>query len=277
MKKNIFICLSILKISSCFGQDIQLTQCYANPTYLNPAYAGMNACSRFSLIHRNQWVGVSTAYKTYMASYDHMFVNKNLGLGVICSSDNSGSGALKSNYISTSIAYEASITRSSIFRFAIQPGFGTKTVDFSKLYFGDQIIRGGNVSTLETSTAKRNYFDLSTGALFAGKNFWAGVSISHFTGPNVSLHGSTYDYLPTKYTLHAGKKFVLNKFERTASKQKSLTPTVIYKSQKEFDQMDIGLYYNKSFFSLGLWYRGLPVVKRYKPGYALGLILINIK
>lgn len=174
MKRKLFFILTLLRVSCSLGQDIQLTQCYTNPTYLNPAYAGMNACSRFTLIHRNQWVGVSTAYKTYMASYDHLFVDKNLGIGVICSSDNSGSGALKSNYISTSIAYELAVTRRAAFRFAIQPGFGTRSIDFNRLYFGDQIVRGGNVKTIETPTSQRNYFDLSTGVLFSKKNFWTG-------------------------------------------------------------------------------------------------------
>ena len=28
------------------------------------------------------------------------------------------------------------------------------------------------------------------------------------------------------------------------------------------------MYYNQYLFTLGLWYRGIPIVKSYKPGYA---------
>ncbi|PIX32487.1 MAG: hypothetical protein COZ59_13785, partial [Bacteroidetes bacterium CG_4_8_14_3_um_filter_31_14] len=41
-----------------------------------------------------------------------------------------------------------------------------------------------------------------------------------------------------------------------------------YRFQKEFDQGDIGLYYKKTNFFVGAWYRGLPLLKSYKPGYS---------
>ena len=41
-----------------------------------------------------------------------------------------------------------------------------------------------------------------------------------------------------------------------------------YKSQGKFDQLDFGAYYEREPFFVGLWYRGLPLMKRYAPGYA---------
>ena len=41
-----------------------------------------------------------------------------------------------------------------------------------------------------------------------------------------------------------------------------------YRGQKEFDQFDIGCYYSQNSFNLGLWYRGIPGLKAYKPGYS---------
>ena len=52
------------------AQDPEFTQFYANPIYLNPAFAGTNICPRVNLNWRNQWPGVSGTFITYSASFD---------------------------------------------------------------------------------------------------------------------------------------------------------------------------------------------------------------
>ena len=37
------------------AQDAMFSQFYANPLYLNPAFAGSNVCPRISLNFRDQW------------------------------------------------------------------------------------------------------------------------------------------------------------------------------------------------------------------------------
>jgi type IX secretion system PorP/SprF family membrane protein len=283
--KKIFISLVLFNTLVGFSQDIHLTQYFVNPTYLNPAFAGMNACSRFSLIHRNQWIGVSTAYKSYLGSFDHYFVNKNIGMGIVCSSDEAGSGSLKTDFVSVAFAYEATLSRTSSLRMALQPGFGSRSINLNKLYFGDQIVRGGDVPTVEQPLIKRNYFDIGTGMVYTNKNYWAGVSLSHFNRADMSFiyndHVPFYDtlneHLSVKYSVHMGASFVVGKSERDETKERTFTPAIIYKGQRKFDQVDIGLYYNEKNICLGFWYRGIPVLKAYKPGYdnhdAIGLII----
>lgn len=263
--KTIILCLTTFL---ALGQDPQLTQFFSCPTLQNPAFAGVNSCSRLSLTSRSQWVGVSKAYETHVAAYDHFFVNKNFGLGLIVTSDQAGSGSLKNNLFSTAFSYEAVINRQSSLRFALQPGVGMRTINFNKLYFGDQIVRGSNVATIETPTQNRYYFDLGAGFLYSNRNYWAGVSFAHINRTNESLFKDDYQYLPVKYGAQLGAKFILNKDEKNEADQVCLLPVINYKGQVEFDQADAGMYLTKGMFSFGVWYRGIPLLKAYKKGYA---------
>ena len=53
-----------------FSQDLEFTQFYANPLYLNPAFAGSHGCPRVSMNYRDQWPGLSGSYVSYSACYD---------------------------------------------------------------------------------------------------------------------------------------------------------------------------------------------------------------
>jgi type IX secretion system PorP/SprF family membrane protein len=77
--------------------------------------------------------------------------------------------------------------------------------------------------------------------------------------PNFSfLEGESL--LPRKHSMHAGLNIPLYKgpFKRKIS---YLAPSVIYKQQGEFSQLDIGSFVLYDPVSLGLWYRGVPFRK----------------
>jgi hypothetical protein len=58
MKKLIYILTALSASVMLKAQDIQMTQFYANPLYLNPAFTGANADSRVATGLRNQWAGL---------------------------------------------------------------------------------------------------------------------------------------------------------------------------------------------------------------------------
>ncbi len=283
MKKELSLIklLLLLSVNAMIGQDIQLTQIYSAPLYLNPAFTGSNGCSRVSLLHRNQWTGVSSSYKTSLLSMDQSFDLKNVGAGLMVGVDEAGTGKLKTTFINPSLAYHLKLNRHYTLRFGVQPGFVMKTINFDKLTFADQISRGQKqgteVSSIEVRPMNKTYLDVGAGLLLNNEIFWIGGSVYHFNKPNESLYANQKTIVPIKYSAHAGAKFLLNKEEKLPQNKKYLSPIIHYKGQAEFDQVDVGFYFTQNILSIGLWYRGIPILKAYKPGYqnndALAIIL----
>lgn len=250
------------------GQDIHLTQFYANPVYLNPAFTGAS-CSRAAISYRNQWPAISKGYVSYILSADHYFSSSKSGVGLVFSNDVAGSGKLKSTTALFSYAYEANINRKYAIRIGLQAGMGIKSINVNDLLFGDQIVRGGNVVTIENSIQSVKYFDSNTGVLFYGKKFWLGVSAFHLNRPNESITGNQEARLPIKYSAHGGVKLLLAGDDlKNELKNTYFSPVIHYRHQEKFDQLDVGCYFTKQMINLGFWYRGIPFFKSYKPGYA---------
>ena len=92
MYKNItkiLIALSALVFTTetASAQDPAFSQFYANPLYLNPAFAGTNICPRVNLNYRDQWPGIGRTYVTTSVSWDKHIQAIGGGLGVIVSQD----------------------------------------------------------------------------------------------------------------------------------------------------------------------------------------------
>ncbi len=250
------------------AQDMHFTQFFSSPLYLNPAFTGANVCSRVSTTYRNQWPGISKTYKSYLLSIDHYIARYNMGIGLLFGNDAAGTGDLKTTIINPMFAYEVKVNRKFSMRFGVQAGLGLKSINFNALLFGDQIARGGNVATIEIPTQTKTYFDVGAGALFYSTKYWIGSSVYHLTRPDVALMGNGEGLLPIKYSVHGGAKFVFNPRERNLYDQRSISPAFNYRGQKEFDQLDIGFYFTQYILNVGLWYRGIPLLKAYKPGYS---------
>lgn len=265
--RGVFFFLFLFNMNTVKAQDMHFTQFFSIPLYLNPAFTGANVCSRFTTVYRDQWPGVSKAYKSYLLSLDHYIQKRNIGIGLLFGNDVAGTGELQTTIINPMFAYEVKVNRNFSMRYGLQIGLGMKSINFNSLLFGDQIARGGNVTTLETPTQTKEYFDMGAGALFYTKKYWGGLSAYHLTRPNTSLMGGE-DILPLKYSVHGGAKFDFNEREKNLYDHKSLTPAFNYRGQKAFDQLDIGVYYTQYIFNIGFWYRGIPLLKAYKPGYS---------
>lgn len=243
-------------LSDLKAQDPQFSQFYSNPLYLNPAFAGTARCPRICMNYRNQWPNLSGTYVTYSAAYD-MHINALAGgIGVLVTTDDQARGTLKTTNFSLVYSYLAQINRQFAIKFGIQGTYLQKSLDKTKLNFGDMIDpRRGfvwNTNEAVPSQTKRNV-DFSAGVLGYSKNYFFGFAAHHINQPDEGLLGSSR--LPAKFTGHAGAIIPLEKGNASY-----LSPNILFQAQQKFQQLNIGLYYVKGSFVAGLWYRNADAV-----------------
>lgn len=263
------------------AQDAQFSQFYALPTYISPAFAGTGLQTRVGLAVRDQWPAFPGAFVSANFALDHYMPSVNSGVGLLVSHDKAGSGALRYSSISGQYAYEIELKRKVFLRPALQIGWANHAVDYSKLVFGDQLARGGTVGTYEyLNGASINYADFGGGLLFFTPKYWAGMSFHHLNRPNQSLLGNEAR-MPIKFSMHGGWRTT---FRTPIIKEhpQSLVLAFNYCAQEKYDQLDVGGYFERNPFYAGLWYRGIPLLKRYASGYAnrdalviLGGVIVN--
>ena len=89
-KKEVFAALVIVLVGwsdFAHAQDPQFTQFYANPIYLNPAFAGTARCPRLIMNYRNEWPALSGTFVTYSVSYDQHIDGLQGGMGLVILQD----------------------------------------------------------------------------------------------------------------------------------------------------------------------------------------------
>ncbi len=285
LKKLVIVLLAICISPFLQAQDPQFSQFYAAPLYLNPAFAGSTGLARAGINYRNQWPSINANFVTYSAYFDYYWSDYNSGLGFMALSDVVGTPALQQNTLALQYAYQLSITDGLTFRPGFQVAAVLGSMNFSQFVFGDQYDPVTGLPDLDTGEpgigGNQFYMDLGAGGLFYSRNFWLGGAVHHLTEPNQSFGEGTVSNLPMKFSLHAGYKIPLQ-YEQNNSflgqvREVSFTPTIQYKSQGQFDQLDIGTYFTYEPLVVGLWYRGLPI-KQFegRPNNESAVVLIGL-
>ena len=93
-----------------------------------------------------------------------------------------------------------------------------------------------------------------------GARLRMGASANHWTQPNVSLNPDRPEQLSVLYVGHGGARIHLARGPRGRF-QRDVIVSWKYMQQGQSNQLDLGMYYDMTLFTLGLWYRGLPVQK----------------
>lgn len=286
MKKiYLFITFCILSLA-IQAQDVQYSQFYANPLYLNPAMTGGSEMTRIGVLYRNQWPGLDQSFTSYSASIDHYIFGANSGVGLIFNQSQQSMANLQVSEIGASYAYRARLGFRSFLRVGGQVSYMERDAYFGSMVFGSQIDDNtgaiGDFSGENLGADSRHQFmDYSFGALFHTENIWLGASAHHVTQPNISFLDGEISELPLKISAHGGMKFDLSggsstEFFNQRKGTKELTVAFNYKDQGPFTQLDLGTQVNFQPLVLGVWYRGIPVSENSQPNHESIIALVGI-
>jgi type IX secretion system PorP/SprF family membrane protein len=288
-----------LSIYICCGfegktQDTQFSQFYANPLYLAPSFAGSSELgTRVAVSYRNQWPAVKQAYNSTNVSFDHYFSKIRSGTGLYYMRDMAGSA----NYGISTLGFQYSFDFRITHFWHIRPGasfqYVYSSLDRNKLLYyqevyNESILNNPIKSNFPNPFESNQDFDFSASVISYSRNYWVGLNVDHFLKPDLTFYGENYiANMPLtqalKYSLFGGVKLRLR---GTLIKyfDESLTFAFNYKQQHTYKQLDLGSYYHKNPLVVGLWYRGIPLLKgkpndaaKGNPGHDALVFLVGYK
>jgi type IX secretion system PorP/SprF family membrane protein len=242
------------------AQDVHFTQFDATPLLVNPAFTGaFDGRMRVAAIYRDQWrnaMGGDAAFKTVAASVDapivrDLSVDDYLAAGIQFYNDRAGFANLSNNSVLASIAYHKFLGNgingpSTALSVGLQGGYTQKSIDISKLYFGNEFQNGifqQGTNGLQLNN-RTNYFTVNVGLSAAhafSENFGItlGVGANNLNQPRESFRQQENSQvgLDRRYTgqlgaiIYTGERF-------------SIRPGVLYQSQASATELVAGSEFN---------------------------------
>ncbi|MEI8278963.1 MAG: PorP/SprF family type IX secretion system membrane protein [Bacteroidota bacterium] len=232
-----------LSLTTAQAQDIHFTQFIASPLIVNPAFTGnYEGQYRAAAVYRNQWSSVTIPFVTYAASFDmpivhDLTIDDYLAAGLQLYNDKAGDGNLSNFSALASLAYHKYLgaSQNKVLSFGIQGGYSEKSIDLSKLYFGDEFTNGvfnhGISPEYPYMNNKVHFFNVNAGLSFSQSigdrfSYTIGAGGNNLNQPQESLQQKKNNDvgLGMRYTGQLGMiLYVTDRF--------SLQPAVLYQTQ----------------------------------------------
>jgi type IX secretion system PorP/SprF family membrane protein len=261
----LFLSLFSVRVKS---QDIQYSQYYANPIYLNPATTGNTDKTRFGVNFRNQWPALDQTFVAYTAYFDLYAEQLNSGFGIIIQGANESFTQTSTREIGLVYSYRLKLSETNFIQAGFQASFLSRDAFFDRVILGTQLdvnkglIIGQPGDGFE-GDSQISSGDANAGMVYYGRNLWIGVAVAHLLRPEISYLAVGDNRLSMKKSIHGGYRFGLapgdiNDFFNNTDQERSLTLGFNYKEQGQFSQLDLGTEFYFEPLVLGVWYRGLP-------------------
>ena len=239
--------------------DAQFTQYYEIPAYYNAGAIGTTDLLRIRGGMRMQWVGIDNAPRNFVATADMplKLFGRRWALGLVL---NQGSMGL---YRSMNLGFRAAYHQ-PLFKGRLSIGLGAG--------FVDQTFRGSDVfipdgddfhessdEAIPTTDIRGNAIDLSLGAYYTHRLFWAGISVNHLNNPSVSFNSESGEGgLENNYEFRVGRTayFMAGSNIPVKNTLLEVIPSLLVKSDFNFTTAEVTarVRYNR-FLTAGLGYR----------------------
>jgi type IX secretion system PorP/SprF family membrane protein len=178
LKKTFYTLLLTLFGSSVFAQqDPLFTQYMFNNLYMTPAYAGVDGVTRFSAIHRSQWLGYQSSFgdggapTTQMVSFNTPVHKLRSGVGGYILNDRLG--PQNNLEVQAMYAYHLGIKESKL-SFGLKLGVYSQSIDggsYRYIQSDDPLIIEGKESQIRP--------DVGAGIFYRTEKYYAGVGVNH--------------------------------------------------------------------------------------------------
>ncbi len=258
LRKLVLFNMLMFVAGTALAQDVQFSQFYQAPLFLNPGFTGITPQQRLVANHRLQWPNLPQAFATYAFSYDIFVDELRSGFGLQVTTDKMGSGGWRTTTAGLLYSFKVKISEKVVFSPGLYFGYGINGLDRSKLKLGDGLEYDGiSLDPELNKLGQQSYFDFGSGFLVYTRSLWFGAAFSHMNQPNLSVLNDV-SRLPMKTTIHFGGKLSLAR-GRNVTKGHYLTPSALLMFQgKSFSQFAVGVNYHVDPVSVGIWYRGKP-------------------
>ncbi len=228
----------------CFPQlyaqwDAQISQYWRAKTYFNPAFSGETDELQATVLHRQQWVGITNAPKTFIMSADMpvRFFDRVHGVGLVMMSESIGLFSNKS--MGAQYTFKKKWKKNTL-NIGIQAGFATIGFDATKIHLVDE---QETDDAMPTGNNDGKTFDANFGISWITPDYYAGLSVTHLTEPAIDLNENSSTYISRTYYLTGGYNI------RFGNPLYELQPSFLVKTDAVVAQYDVTarLVYNKMF------------------------------
>lgn len=214
-------------------QDPQFTQYMYNNLYITPAAAGVDGVTRFTAMHRSQWLGYQSSFDnggaptTQILTFNTPIFKLNSGFGTYVMHDQQG--PQNNLEVQAMYAYHLGIKESKL-SLGVKVGMFSQGINgtyYRYIQGGDPLIEEGKESQIRP--------DLGVGAMFRSEKYYVGVGFNHLTKAEFDFgEDSTRGALQTHVNLTAGYFYDVN-FDL------QIQPTILVKSDFNQYSFDIGV------------------------------------
>lgn len=211
--KRIFIILFLLitGIQVLYPQETLYGPGYRTMLMNNPALAGISDAGILRLSYLNFYPGNHYNLHSFYASYDSYFDVLHGGTAIWLSNDFLG-GIINDTRGGFSYAYSLQAGREIFINAGLSAGVFYRGLNFNEAVLPDMIDPFGNVSLVSGETlipSSRTVFDVGAGLFMIYRNFFAGLSLSHLSQPDLS-RGTQFERLKRRINLNAGYSVMIN-------------------------------------------------------------------